>query len=420
MNTAGTAMHADGKLARLSLLAALYFSQGLPFGFFTQALPVLLREQKLSLGAIGLTSLLAIPWALKFLWAPLIDRHGTRRAWLIPLQLGSACLMVVIGLIDPKTALQAILITVVLTNLLASTQDIATDALAVDLLPPEERGMGNGVQVAGYRAGMIVGGGALLIAFDRLGWTLTFWLMAALLALATLPVALSPQARVPRAPSPAPASGAGGSARGWLKLPGQYAWIAALILYKLGDALGQGMLRPFMSDLGMELGDVGLILGTAGFSTGLIGALLGGWGVERLGRPRALLLFGLLQTIAVGLYAWPAMLGKGHALTHQAMWTAAMIEHLTGGMATAALFTWMMDRCRPDHAGADYTLQACIVVIATGVAQATSGFIAQYTGWPAHFLLSAALSLLGLVAITALLPRLRDVAQRTAGVNSAP
>lgn len=409
-------MPSTSALHRLALLSALYFSQGLPFGFFTQALPVLLREQQLSLGAIGLTSLLAIPWALKFLWAPLIDRAGSRRAWIIPLQMSSAALMVVIGLIDHRTALQAVLITVVIANLLASTQDIATDALAIDLLPPEERGMGNGVQVAGYRAGMIVGGGALLIAFDSLGWQLTFWLMALLLSLATLPVALSSHARIPR-PAPAvdqpsaapiiqrPAFAA--IARAWVTLPGQHAWIAALVLYKLGDALGQGMLRPFMSDLGMGLDDVGKILGTAGFSTGLIGALLGGWGVARLGRARALLLFGVLQTIAVGLYAWPAMLGKGHALAQQAMWATAMFEHMTGGMASAALFTCMMDRCRPDHAGADYTLQACIVVIATGVAQAASGFVAEPVGWPAHFLISAALSTAGLVACALLLPHIR-------------
>jgi MFS family permease len=403
-------MHAHhSKAQRLSLLAALYLCQGLPFGFFTQALPVLLREQRLSLGAIGLTSLLAVPWALKFVWAPLIDRYGSRRAWLLSLQSLSAVTLLVAGLLDPTSALPAILVIILLTNLLSSTQDIATDALAVDLLPFEERGLGNGIQVAGYRAGMIVGGGALLIAFDTLGWQMTFWLMAAILGVATLPVLLSPAARAPRTPITHQKNTKEdkSSWRGFFVIPNQHAWLGALVLYKLGDALGQGMLRPFMHDLHMSLADVGKILGVAGFSAGLIGAMLGGWGVERLGRARALTTFGLLQSLAVGLYALPAWLGAAHPHAHTAMWSAAMLEHLTGGMATAALFTWIMDRCRPDHAGADYTLQACVVVIATGAAQATSGFIAQRIGWPAHFLLSGILSLVGLVLVAAILPRLK-------------
>ena len=148
-------------------MASLYFAQGLPFGFFTQALPVILREQGVSLKAIGFTAILALPWALKFLWAPFVDRYGSerfgrRRSWILPLQALGVLLLLVLAHFPPEHGLGALLVAVALTNLVAATQDVATDGLAVDLLEPAERGYGNGVQVAGYRAGMIVGGGLIL------------------------------------------------------------------------------------------------------------------------------------------------------------------------------------------------------------------------------------------------------------------
>jgi hypothetical protein len=175
--------------AKLGLLGALYFTQGLPFGFFTQALPVLLRKEGLSLREIGLTSLLALPWALKFLWAPLIDRYslpvlGRFNSWIVPLQLGSITILCALGLQGTLSHVRFLMAAFLLLNLIAATQDIATDGLAVEMLAERERGLANGLQVAGYRVGMIVGGGALLVLYDRLGSSGTFLAMAALTTLA--------------------------------------------------------------------------------------------------------------------------------------------------------------------------------------------------------------------------------------------
>ncbi|WP_414640858.1 MFS transporter, partial [Archangium sp.] len=160
---------------KLGLLTSLYLSQGLPYGFFTQALPVLLREQGLSLPNISLASLLALPWALKFLWAPFMDRYGSarlgrRRGYILPLQVLSAALLVGLALPEGAVSVEALFAAVLLVNLLSATQDVATDGLAVDLLEPQELGLGNGVQVAAYRVGMILGGGLMLILLDALSW----------------------------------------------------------------------------------------------------------------------------------------------------------------------------------------------------------------------------------------------------------
>lgn len=167
-----------------------------------------------------------------------------------------------------------------LANALAATQDIATDALAIDLLAPNERGLGNGIQVAGYRVGIILGGGPLLVVFHYLGWHTTFVTMALILCVASLPVLFYQE---PQSSSKSLSSHPG-KFTDFLRRPNIMVWLLTLILYKGGDALATGMLRPFLADIGLNLKDIGLLLGTAGFAAGLVGALVGGGCVQWLGR----------------------------------------------------------------------------------------------------------------------------------------
>jgi RhtX/FptX family siderophore transporter len=380
---------------KLALLATLYFSQGLPFGFFTQALPVLMRKQQASLAQIGLTALLALPWALKFLWAPLVDRYGSahrgrRRAWIVPLQACAALAMAALAAVDPQRGLWVVMAAVLVTNLLAATQDIATDALAVNLLDHRERGLGNGVQVAGYRVGMIIGGGALLVLFERVGWERTFLAMAAMLALASVPIALHREA-----PSPAPERQPGGMFLSFLRRPRMGGWLLVLVVYKGGDALASAMIRPLLVDVGLSMEDIGWLLGAAGFAAGLAGALAGGWASGRFGRLQALIACGLFQGVAVAAYLLPS-LGVNDTFT---LYAVCVLEHFAGGTATASLFTLMMDAARRETAATDYTVQASVVVIATGGAAASSGYVAEALGYASFFTLSGALCFLGVLGI---------------------
>ncbi len=384
----------------LGLLGSLYFSQGLPFGFFTQALPVLLRKQGFSLGEIGLTSLLALPWALKFVWAPAVDRHsiariGRRTSWIVPLQLGSVAILVALAASGRTSSMSVLMGAVFLLNLVAATQDIATDGLAVDMLEPSDRGFANGLQVAGYRVGMIVGGGVLLVLHDRLGASGTFLAMAALTALATLPILVTREPVLPAAE--------GARARKvvhFLRRPGSARLLLLLVAYKAGDAFATSMLRPFLADAGLSLSDIGWLLGTVGFVAGLVGALVGGGLVNRLGRRTSLVVFGLLQAATVAGYAYLAI----GTPSMRALYTLCAAEHFAGGMATAALFTCMMDWCARESSATDYTVQASAVVIASGVASALAGFSAQALGYFGHFCLATALALAALVAVRRCFP----------------
>lgn len=401
---------------KLGLLGTLYFSQGMPFGFFQQALPVLLRHEGVSLPAIGMTSLLALPWALKFLWAPLVDRYyspriGRRRSWILPMQAAAVVVLTGIAVAGDGLSVPALLAAVVVLNLIAATQDIATDGYAVDMLQPHERGLANGLQVAGYRVGMIVGGGALLMFYDQLGTAGVFAVMAALLALASLPVLVAREAPVP----PATAPPAGGTARSaahdteaaaqtathFLFRPGNLALIGLVGAYKAGDAFSTAMLRPFLADAGFDLTEIGKLLGTVGFAAGLVGALVGGALVNPLGRFRALLVFGVLQAVAVSVYALLAI-----GLPSLPMiYAACGVEHFAGGLATAALFTCMMDWSDSDTSATDYTVLASAVVIASGTAAAVAGFSAHYLGYQRHFWLGAVLTLAAVAVVYRLYPR---------------
>ena len=399
------------------LLGSLYLAQGIPYGFFTQALPVLLHKQGMALPLIGLAHLLMLPWALKFAWAPAVDavrapRFGHRRAVIVPLQLASCAVLAALAFAATPGAMWPLAIAILLVNLCAATQDIATDGLAVEVLDADERGLGNGLQVGGYRVGMILGGGLILVVFDRAGWTVAFFSMSVMLLATTVPIlAYREPARPARAEG---AGGAGGAEeaprrpafeliRESLARPGMGRWLAVLATFKTGEWFATAMLRPYLSHAKQTLGDIGVMLGFAGFGAALLGALTGGAATRGLGRRKALLVFGALQSLAITSLVLVVELPSVpmfYALT--------VAEHFTSSMATAALFTAMMDFSRTEEAGTDYTVQASVVVIATNAAALLSGFSAKAIGYGAHFLAAGALSFAGVLVVLAYRPSHRS------------
>ncbi|MEZ4320853.1 MAG: MFS transporter [Myxococcota bacterium] len=394
---------------KLTLLASLYISQGLPYGFLTQAVPTLLRQQGASLTQIGDASLLMLPWLLKFLWAPTVDRTwsasvGRRRSWILPLQALTALTLGSLALADPTNAIPLLLGVTWLTALFSSTQDIATDGLAVSLLTERERGLGNGVQVAGYRLGMVIGGGALLVVFSRVGWSASFLAMAGLLVLATLPTL------VWREPThDETAEGPAETLRQVFTRPGMPTWLGLLVVYKVGEQLGGAVTKPMLVDLHLDLETIGW-LGAADSGASLMGALTGGWLTGRMTRRRALVGFGLLQ--ATGVLAWVLPVVASPTLSTIA--AVKVYDGFVGSMATAALFTAMMDACRPSSGGTDYTVQASVVLVAGFLGAALGGRTADALiavlggngpGYAAHFALATALTIVGALVIGAVRTR---------------
>lgn len=390
---------------RLGLLLALYLAQGVPFGVYTQALPAILREYHAPLSLISLSGLLALPWALKVFWSPLVDRHywpriGYRRSWILPMNLGLVGVMAALALFEPEmlrepSGVYALFGLLFLVNLFSATQDIATDGLAVRILDEHERGLGNGIQVSAYRVGIIIGGGLLLLVLDTLGWHLAF------LGLTLMSVLLVIPAWCYREPPPLPMQAQADHepyTRAWVtffRRESLKGWIWVLVTYKIAESMASAMVKPMMVDMGLSLAEIGLKVSMVAAVTTIAGAMLGGWLLDRLGRRNALVWFGAAQAFTLAAYAWPA---AGHGLPGLDAANAAVainaVEHLVGGMAMAALLAAVMDRARLTHAGVDFTLQVSLLAVFGGAFYLPAGLLAEALGYPAHFLLSGVLGLL--------------------------
>lgn len=401
---------------KIILLSALYLAQGLPFGFFTLALPVVLREAGLSLTAISALSLLYLPWALKFLWAPYLDQLGTRKAWLLSLQLSAIVGALLLSRMDFEAGYLPIIVAAFAFNVIAASQDVVTDGLAVRLLDARERGLANGVQVGAYRVGMILGGGLLLWVFAKTNWATMFVCMAALLALTVLPVlTLREPAPVARTAPPRFAA----LALGWLRrlrVPGMLGFAALIFCFRFGDAMVSTLLAPFIKDQNVSAETIALMKGTVGSATSLIGAGLGGIFTFKVGRRRALLAAGLGQALTFVPY-WIASLGIGGV---ELLWAATVIEGIVSTMATVAVFTLMMDAADPEHAGTDYTLLASVYVLVSGVGQFTAAVIADHSGYPTMFAIGIVLTVLGTLALVFVLDRKPMPDRIAAAWRSAP
>jgi MFS family permease len=391
----------------LILLASLYCAQGLPSGLLAHSLPVLLRQHGVDLALIGLLKLLALPWLLKVLWAPWVDRLasprlGHHRGWILPLQMTVIAVIAGLALLNPARLFDSYFLLLIglllLVNLAASTQDIATDGLAVRLLPERWRGLGNSLQVGGYKVGMLVSGSGLLLVMDTLGWHLGLALVAGLLVLMTVPIwRFAEQRELPFQPAHAEPAGPGlllRHYRGLLLQPGMLFWLVVLLSFKLGDALGSPMIKPMLVDQGWsnaELGQLTLISSLAGIAGAFIGGLL----YAQLGALRALLCFGLLQAGGIAAMALLVQAGGNSLLVY----AVALFEQAADGMSTVALFAVMMRQCRPEHEGADFTLQASVQLLLAGLVGASSGVLANWLGYQGLFVGAGTLGLLALPVV---------------------
>ena len=383
------------------LLALLYFAQGLPSGLIAKGLPALLREQGVSLSVIGFSSLLALPWALKFTWAPFVDRYGSRKQWLLALNSLTMVLMLLVASRDFAAwvdVLPLLLAVLFCLNVVTATQDIATDGHAVSTLRPEWRGLGNSIQVVGYKLGMVTGSGVLLWLVARHGWQVSYGSLACLMLVVMVPVLFMDDAPPPaqQIQTHTPWRGLRGYTDVFIEFvarPGYGWWLLTVAVYKFGDSLASRMTGPLLTDAGYSLAEIGVITGVAGATAGVLGAFVGGAVLLRLGHREALLGFGVLQ--AAGLAGYLFVVAGVHDL--YALGAIVYFEQFVDGLSTVALFTMMMDRCRAQSPGTDYSLQASLMVTVTGVAAMVGGLFTDQFGYAAVFTAAALLTLLALL-----------------------
>jgi MFS family permease len=396
----------SNRLQRLGILWMLYFVQGLPFGFQATALPVYLRAHGASLEQVGLATLLALPWMLKLLWAPLVDgfgssRFGRRRSWIVPLQAALAAACALAALVPPARGIGVLLALVLAMNLLAATMDIAVDGLAVDLLERHELGHGNVAQVVGYKMGMLTGGGLLVWASGRIGWEGLFLSMALLVA-SGVGVTLIWRERGPVPPErlgPARPRARLGEILGLLRRqvtrPAALWLLVFVATYKLGETMADTMFKPFLHDAGFAVEQIGLYIGTLGMLFSIAGSIWGGWLATRLPLLTAVGVAAALRAVPVAGEWWLALVEP----SRERVLLVTSLEHFFGGALTTALFAYMMSRVDRRIGATNYTLLASLEVWGKIPAGAVSGFVAGATSYAFLFGLATVLSLLYLLLL---------------------
>ncbi len=386
-------------LRKLGILWALYFVEGLPYGFQITALPVYLRTAGVSLTGIGLAYALSLPWMLKVLWAPLVDRFGSprlgrRRSWILPLQVLLAATCAAAALATPDGHLAAVLLLVFLMNLFAATLDIAVDGLAVDLLEPSELGHGNIAQVVGYKVGMLTGGGLLVWASGWIGWQGLFVAMGGLVA-AVLAITLAYRER----PAPGHADPVSPTVHARLAdvlallgrslRSGNPVWLLVFIgTYKLGETMAERMFPPFLVDAGFAREQIGLIVGTWGLLFSIAGSFAGGLLATRLPLLRAVALTAVLRALPVAAVWWLSLVEP----TRERVLAVTCVEQFFGGALTTAMFAYMMSRVDRRIGATHYTLLAAVEVWGKLPAAWASGAITEATSYPFLFGLATVLS----------------------------
>ena len=381
---------------KLWILACLYFVQGLPYGFQLTALPVYLRAEGVSLAGIGMAGALSLPWVLKVVWGPAVDRFGSqsfgrRRSWILPLQVLLMLSCLAASMVEPGRGLIVLLSLVLAMNLFASTMDVAVDGLAVDVLKREELGHGNIAQVVGYKVGILTGGGLLVWASPWLGWRGIFLAMSVLVAMGLLVTLWIREPQTQSVDGQRDELRIGGILSAlWqaVRRPGA-AWLFVFIgTYKLGETMADAMFKPFLYDAGYDASQIGLWVGTWGLAFSLAGSFAGGWGASRWGVFPALVWASVLRALAVGGEWWLSWVGP----SVPKVVSVVAAEQFFGGAVTTAMFAFMMSRVDRSIGATHFTLLATVEVAGKLAAGWISGFVAQGLGYTSLFALATVLA----------------------------
>ena len=381
---------------RIGLMLPLGFASGLPLALTAGTLQAWLTVAGVDLKTIGIFTLVGLPYTLKFLWAPLMDRIvppwlGRRRGWMLIMQLAVAVGLAVMGVTGPGSHPEWLGIVAVGVAFMSASLDIVFDAYRTDLLLPPERGFGAAVWVNGYRFALLVASAGALVLADAIGWPGTYLLLAGLMAAGILTILLSPEPPVAGAAPASLAEAVGLPLRELFSRPGIYGLLGLIVLYKVGDAVAGSLQTAFfIGGIGFSASDVGYVKGI-GIAATLLGALAGGLAMARLGLMRSLLLFGLLQALSNLSFMALAWIGKSYA----ALAASIVVENATGGMGTAAFVALVMSLCDHRYTATQFALLSSLEAFGRVFSGRPSAELVALVGWGNFFFLSFLLALPG-------------------------
>jgi PAT family beta-lactamase induction signal transducer AmpG len=387
---------ASPKMLAILVLAA---ASGFPNQITESALQAWLKDVGATNTAIGVMSYVALPYLLKFLWAPFIDRYplpllGRRRGWMLAMQVALAVSIALLALQNPALSLAPITACAVAIVFFSATQDIAIDAYRTDVSLPSERGLAAAVANLGYRPAAWLASACALIVAQYFGWR------PALLVLAGIMLCFCGASVL--APEPAPAHRPRSlresvvmPLRELLGTPSAATLIAVVLLFKVGDAFANKLFTPFMMDVGFSKAEIAIIVKSLFTASTLAGSVLGGILMVRLGLLHSMLAFGVLQAVSNLLYCALVLAGKSYAV----MAAAVVIEHVAGAMGSIALTALIMALCDVRYSAFQYALLSALALLPRYSLGYPAGWIADHGGWYDYYVVSFVLALPGLAMV---------------------
>lgn len=421
---ASLGVYADRRIVAILFLG---FSSGLPLALTLGTLSILLARVGVDKTTIGLFAAVTLPYSLKFIWAPAIDRApfpwltrylGQRRGWTVASQLALMAGICAMAGTDPAASPGIMAVFALIVSFCSASQDVVIDAYRVELLEENKIGAGASAIVFGYRVGMLASGAGALYLADQVDWGLVYVVMAALVVvgLATILVSREPDKRVSdetlrreqhireyltRRPE---LTGWRADMLSWLygavlgpfvefmKRPLWLGILLFVVFFKFGDSLAGVMTGPFLVDLGFTNTEIAYVGKIYGFGATMIGFVLGGWMISRLGMITSLWICGILQMLSNLMFAVQASVGYDTTVL------AAVIgvENLAGGMGTAALVAYLSSLCNIAYTATQYALLSSLAAAARTFLSTPAGKMVELLDWLPFFLVTAAAALPGL------------------------
>ncbi len=386
---------------RMAIMVLLGFGSGLPLPLTAGTLQAWLTTAGIDIKTIGLFSLVGLPYTLKFLWSPFMDRFvppwlGRRRGWIVSVQILLLIGIAVMALSSPENMPLALAVIALVVAFFSASQDIVIDAYRTDVLPDKERGLGVAVFIFGYRIAMLVGGALALIMSDRIGWRNTYFFMALFMIFGMLGAFAGREPDNKIVPPRTMQEAVWGPLKDFFTRRSALIIIIFIILYKLGDAYAGALSTAFLiRGVNFTPTDVGTINKGMGLVATIVGALFGGTLMVKMGLFRSLWYFGILQMVSNLSFMALALIGK----SYPAMIIAVAFENLSSGMGSTAFVAFVMALCNKRFSATQFALLSSLAVLGRVVISPTSGYIVSYIGWANFFFFTTVAALPGLLLV---------------------
>lgn len=388
-------------LSRRMIVALLMgFSSGLPLLLTVTLLQAWMKQEKIDLSVIGLMSLVGLPYTLKFLWAPILDRFalpllGRRRGWLLLSQLCLVAAITALGSTDPAARPFGVAFAALVVTFMSATQDIVVDAYRREDLPDAELGLGSSFYINGYRVGMLLASGGGLILADHMPFSQVYLFMGLCMLPGIVTTLLTPEPVTGTAPPKTLREAVIDPIMDYIRRNKALTILAFILFYKIGDTMASTMTTPFYLDIGFTKSEIGTVVKLFGFWATVSGGFLGGLMMLRIGIKKSLWIFGILQAVSTGGFALLALLGR----SLPALSAVIAFENLTGGMGTAAYAAFMASITNKRFTATQYALLSSLMGVPRVIASAPTGIMADHLGWPVFFIFCTVAAVPGLILL---------------------